>query len=550
MTWLLMRSRLGAGAFAQPLARLMLALVLVLTNVIDGGVAPAAAQAQANSTGFRQAVAEAAAHDDALAAFYKSRDYKGLWTTSADAGRRSAFMTALKGAAAHGLPIPRYDPVALAVAFKAVRSDRDRGLLDVEMSRAFLQYAQDIQTGVLIPSQIDPTIVREIPRRDRLATLAAFAQSSPGGFFKSLPPKSPEYARMMKEKLTLEKLLGSGGWGPKVAASALQPGQAGDQVVQLRNRLIKMGYIKKSSSQTYDDVLQKAVQLFQFDNGIPADGVAGEGTLAEINREPVERLSSVMVAMERLRWMNKDLGQRYIWVNLADFKAQIIDGGKVTFETRAVVGKSGSDTRSPEFSDLMEFMVVNPSWSVPRSITTKEYLPLLKKNPNAAGQLSIIDANGRTVPRSAVNFGAYTAANFPYAMRQPPSDGNALGLVKFMFPNRWNIYLHDTPQKALFAKEIRAFSHGCIRLNDPFDFAYTLLARQTPDPQGVFKAALDTGSETVISLVEPVPVHLVYFTAFATAKGRMSYRRDVYGRDAAIFDALVGAGVELRAVQG
>ncbi len=506
--------------------------------------------ARAESTGFRQSVAEAAAQDDALAGFYRSRDYQPLWTGPADADRRTAFLSAIHAASDHGLPVVRYDEESLIADFRAVQSDRDRGLLEVRMSRAFLAFAQDIQTGILTPRDIDGGIVRDIARRDRLSLLAAFAGSEPVAFLRALPPKSPDYVRLMKEKLRLERLLGTGGWGPKVAAGALQPGQSGTQVVELRNRLIAMGYLRRTASQTYDEMMQKAVQQFQFDTGLSPDGVAAEATLDEINREPVERLQSVIVAMERLRWMNDDLGARYVWVNQADFTAKIVDNGKVTFETRAVVGKNSEDTRSPEFSDVMEFMVVNPSWSVPRSITTKEYLPLLQRNPNAAGHLKIIDRNGRTVPRSAINFAAYTAANFPFAMRQPPSDGNALGLVKFMFPNQWNIYLHDTPQKALFAKEVRAFSHGCIRLNDPFDFAYALLARQSDDPQATFRAVLQTGAESVISLNEPVPVHLVYFTAFPSAKGRMTYRRDIYGRDGRLFAALARAGVELRAVQG
>ncbi|MBL8563546.1 MAG: L,D-transpeptidase family protein, partial [Gemmobacter sp.] len=198
----------------------------------------------------------------------------------------------------------------------------------------------------------------------------------------------------------------------------------------------------------------------------------------------------------------------------------------------------------------MEYMVVNPSWSVPRSITTKEYLPLLKKNPNAAGHLQIVDRNGRVVSRGAVNFGKYTAANFPFAMRQPPSDGNALGLVKFMFPNEWNIYLHDTPSKSLFDREVRAFSHGCIRLGQPFDFAHALLAKQSEDPAATFSQALESGREQALKLDVHVPVHLVYFTAFPTAKGDVHFRRDIYGRDALIFEALREAGVASAPHQG
>jgi murein L,D-transpeptidase YcbB/YkuD len=248
--------------------------------------------------------------------------------------------------------------------------------------------------------------------------------------------------------------------------------------------------------------------------------------------------------------MNIDRGQRHIWVNLTDFTAKIVDHGRVTFTTRSVIGALSADRQTPEFSDEMEYMAINPTWNIPRSITTKEYLPMMKRNRNAAGHLKIVDSRGRIVPRSAINFAAYTERTFPYSMKQPPSDANALGLVKFMFPNPYNIYLHDTPSKSLFAREVRAFSHGCIRLSDPFDFAYALLAAQTDDPEGLFKSHLNTGQETNVRLEVPLPVHLVYFTAYPSDKGRIEYRRDIYGRDATIFRALTDAGVELAADRG
>ena len=181
---------------------------------------------------------------------------------------------------------------------------------------------------------------------------------------------------------------------------------------------------------------------------------------------------------------------------------------------------------------------------------TKEYLPALQRNRNAVSHILVTDRNGRAVNRNAVNFNAYTARTFPFAMRQPPSNTNALGLVKFMFPNKYNIYLHDTPSKNLFAKDMRAFSHGCVRLADPFDFAYVLLAPQTSDPEGVFHRALRSGNETRLVLETPVPVHLIYRTAVTNARGHTEYRADVYGRDARIWDALARAGVVLSGVQG
>jgi len=522
------------------------ALAVLFALTITG--APADAQV----TAFNQAVAQAASNDEALAEFYKARKYKSLWTGRAgkDSQRRKAFLSALAKAGNHGLPLKRYDPAVIKAQLKAAKTGQDRGRMEVEMSRLFLQYAGDLRSGIVNPRKIDNGMVRSVQRWGRLQTLVAFEKSSPKGFLKALVPKTPEYVRLMKEKLRLEKQIGRGGYGPKVGVASLKAGSTGGHVVALRNRLTAMGYLRRSASQTYDANMKKAVQLFQLDNGLPTDGEAGKATMAEINKPASYRLQSVMVAMERERWFNRPRGKRHVLVNLTDFTAKILDNDKVTFVTRSVVGKNQSDRRTPEFSDVMEFMIINPTWNVPRSIAIKEYLPLLKRNPNAVGHLRVVDSRGRTVSRGAVNFTQYNAQTFPFNLKQPPSRGNALGLVKFMFPNKYNIYLHDTPSKNLFARNVRAFSHGCIRLQQPFDFAYALLAKQMANPQEFFQAKLKTGSETRVDLKEPVPVHLIYRTAISKPKGGMEYRRDVYGRDAKIFNALIKAGVVLRSVGG
>ena len=511
----------------------------------------APAPAHAVITAYVQSVAEASSDDRAVAEFYRGRDFQPIWTSGADAARRTAFFRALDEAETHGLPAARYDAAGLRAAFAATRSERERGRLEVAMTRAFLAYAKDVQTGVVTPARVDDGIVREVPLRDPVATLQAFLASSPQAFLRALPPQTQEYAQLRKARLDLARAVAGGGWGPEVRAEKLEPGATGAAVVALRDRLIAQGYLRRTATQVYDGQIQKAVQLFQMDNGLTPDGVAGQGTLAEINRAPEDRLRAVLVAMERLRWMNGlDLGQRHIWVNLTDFTAKVVDDGKVTFETVAVVGMNQHDKRSPEFSDQMEHMVVNPTWNVPRSIAVRDYLPQLQQDPNAAGYMRIIDAAGRVVDRSSVDFTQYTPATFPFDLKQPPSDGNALGLVKFMFPNRYNIYLHDTPSKSLFNREVRAYSSGCIRLQRPFEFAYTLLERQTDDPKGLFHGTLNSGRETVIELERHVPVHIVYFTAWPDAKGRLTFRRDIYGRDGRIFDALAAAGVSLLPVRG
>lgn len=511
---------------------------------------PAPVAAQSSVSAFAQSVAEAAAREGEVAAFYRANAYQPIWTgTSAeDMARRKALFIALSKAPDHGLPAVDLEDLKARMA--NVSSVRQLGALEVELSTLLVDYAQGVNTGILTPSKIDDGIVRKIDRKDGADILTTFAASSPAGYLKSLPPRHAEYGRLMREKLRLEETIQHGGWGKTVSEKKLTPGQSGEAVIALRNRLVRMGYLNRSASRTYDASIQTAVQQFQADHGLTDDGVAGAGTIAEINVSPEKRLASVLVAMERERWTNFERGDRHIWVNLTDFTAKIVDGGAVTFQTRSVIGKNVSDQRSPEFSDVMEHMVINPTWNVPRSIATKEYLPMLKKNPNAVSHLKLIDSRGRVVKRDAVDFTQFTARSFPFAIKQAPSSRNALGLVKFMFPNKHNIYLHDTPSKSLFAREVRAFSHGCIRLSDPFDFAYALLAKQSSNPKATFHKALDTRRETQIDLEQHVPVHIVYRTAVAPAKGRVNYRRDIYGRDAKVWAALQNAGVALPAMDG
>ncbi len=522
----------------------------LITSAMGAVVVGGPAWAGSLISAFAQAVSAAAQDVEAVATFYRDRDYATLWTAESDSARRQILFTALDTAAAHGLPVARYDAAGLRAQFAAVQTEGDIGRLEVAMSRAYLQFVRDLSSGALEPGKIEAGIKREVVRPDEAMTMYAAARDDFASFLAELEPTAPEYARLMKEKFALEAIVAAGGYGARVTAGSLAPGDSGAAVVQLRDRLGTLGYLDRSFTQTYDTVIAEAVQRFQLDHGLGADGRADERTVEALNVEADQRLRSVVVAMERLRWMgNAPRGARHIWVNLPSFMARVMDNGKVNFKTRVVIGKAGVDTESPEFSDQMEYMVVNPSWSVPRSITVKEYLPMLKRNANAQGQLQVIDQAGRVVPRSAINFAAYSPQSFPFALRQLPSDDNALGKVKFMFPNPHNIYLHDTPSKSLFDKEVRAFSHGCIRVGAPFDLAYFLLTPQTTDPKGEFKTHLDTGRETTVTFANPIPVHLVYFTAWPTEHGMIGYLGDVYNRDALVYQALEAAGVVLPGVQ-
>jgi L,D-transpeptidase YcbB len=502
--------------------------------------------AETQAAAFTQSLAATASQDEAIAEWYRKTGYQTLWTGPEDASRRGAFFASIATARDHGLPEVRYNPEVLLAALGAAETEGDRGRVEFEMTRAYLAWARDLTSGALEPKQIDRGILREIDGIDPQVLLTRIANGDPEAVLTWLQPKSAAYLQLMKAKIGLEAQIAAGGWGETVSAASLAPADIGPAVIQLRDRLVRMGYLAQTAAASYDKALQAAVTAFQLNHGLTADGNAGEATIVEINRSPEHRLKSVIVAMERERWMDADRSARHIWVNLPDFRAKIIEDGRTVFETRVVIGKDVPDQRTPEFSDEMEHLVINPSWGVPRSIIVNEYLPLLRQNPNAVGHLQVIDGRGRVVPRGSVDF----SGSFPYGLRQPPSDGNALGLVKFMFPNANNIYLHDTPSKSLFDKEVRAFSHGCIRVADPFDLAHALLSVQSAAAEAEFDRHLQTGDETTVKLLKAVPVHLVYFTAYPDAKGRIIYRRDIYGRDAALFDALSAAGVELAGVQG
>lgn len=516
----------------------LVAVALALAPVVVTAVVPAPAMAQAFSA-LRQAIAEAAAEDEALVAFYRDRHFEPVWTVTEAADRRNALMRALEQAGTHGLPTDRYDTAGLRTAFRHATNPYLRGQADVMASRIFLQYAQDVHGGFLDPSAIIPDIFQDLPHRDPYALMTEFLDSNPHQFMASLPPQSPGYTRLLRTKLELETLAQDGGYGPTVQAASLRPGDTGPAVIQLRNRLMRMGYLDRSATAEYDSALQAAIVAFQTNNGITADGVAGEATIRAVNRSIEDHWNEVVLSMERHRWLNDgQVHDRLIYVNLTDFHTRVIDDGEVTFVTRSVVGSREHQT--PEFSDEMEHMVINPSWWVPRSIAQRSYIPGILAGRGSYLQLM---AGGRPVNPANVDMSQYTVNNFPFDLRQPPGPRNALGSVKFMFPNRHAIYLHDSPDQHLMEREVRAYSSGCIRLDDPHEFAYHLLARQTDDPVGLFQRVLNTGDETQVDLDVHIPVHLTYLTAWVESDGHIQFRNDIYGRNARLSAAIQSLGV-------
>lgn len=491
------------------------------------------------------ALARAVARQPGLADFYGRNELRPVFSGAEGQVHRQALMTAIARAAEHGLPPARYEPLRLK------QLDQDGGNspdTELTFARVFARWSHDVGGGILDPQRIDPTIKRVVLRPDTADLLQQYATSTaPDALLLGIEPQDPRYLALQKALGGKAELIAPPGT-PEVPSGLWKPGMESEAITALRNRLAAIGFDAgepETAETLYDAHLAEQVARFQERAGLPADGVAGPKTVARLNKGAASGDHGILVALERMRWMaGIDLNQRHVWVNLPEYNARIMEGGAETFQTRTVIGKSTEDFKTPEFSDEMEYLVVNPRWNVPRSITVKEYLPRLQKNRNAVSHLDIVDGNGNVIARDRIDFGKYNAKTFPYRMRQKPSDDNALGLVKFIFPNPWNIYLHDTPTKHLFNQSTRAYSHGCIRIGKPFDLAYELLRPQTSTPEAMFQRALDTEKETWLALKPNVPVHLVYFTTFPDQSGKIRSYPDVYDRDELVYAALMRAGLE------
>lgn len=509
---------------------------------VDAEVAAGALSASPEARALRAAVE--ADGDARLLAAYQSRDFARVWTPL----RQKALIHAISKAGDHGLPMSRYEPVrAESADFRDDAAPAD----EIALTRIFLRYARDINSGLIEPRSADRDIVIK-PRRPEPAILVEefAAANDPSRYLAGLAPTHPDYADMLSEKTRLEALVGEGGWGATVpAGGSLREGDRSDRVVALRARLGRMDDRDYGDDPMFDMALTDALKAFQLRHGLNDDGVLGPKTLASLNATAEDRLRQVHVNLERQRWLNYDRGDRHVYVNQADFSVQLIDEGEVSLWSRVVIGQRKH--RTQEFIDEMTHMVINPTWHVPRSIATEEMLPDLQQNPAALGSgMQVLTRSGTAVNPVLIDFTQFTKRNFPFLIKQRPGPANALGKVKFMFPNQFNIYLHDTPQKHLFASDVRAYSHGCVRVQKPFELAHLLLSAQTSDPVGLFEGYLASGRERTVVLDEPVPVYLTYQSAWVDNFGIPQYREDIYDRDSAVFRTLQETGVTLLPVEG
>ena len=476
-----------------------------------------------------------------LAKHYIDNDAPVFWVGT---GRMTPFIQRLLFADEDGLKIDDY-PADYLIALRDNVEAADPisgGYTELAFAAYFLRYASDLKTGRFIPQKIDPKLFQPRRKLDRAGLLTQLnSYKNPVTFLRNLEPHNPHY-RALKTSLRLYRQMAeNGGWQKIPFGKVLKPGMSDPRIPAIRERLVKSGDLTSQTLQTpedYDPALALAVQQYQRRHGLNDEAIVGKLTLTQMNISASERVRQIIVNMERWRWMPEDMGDRHMMVNIAAFELQRVNSGSITQRIPVVVGKPFHQT--PVFSDQMEYLEFNPTWTVPYSIATKELLPKLKNNPHALGPNFELLASGQSIPFASVDFNQYSGSNFPYTIRQRPGEKNALGRVKFIFPNKHAIYLHDTPSRSLFAKDARAFSHGCVRVYKPLELANKILADVPKWSAKRIRQTLASKKTTRVILPAKIPVHIVYATSFRGEGGSIEFRPDIYGRDKKLYRALFG----------
>lgn len=466
-------------------------------------------------------------------AYYHLRSFTPIWVR--DSGPKTKgheLLAVLRNAGADGLEPTDYYVDRLSELME--QSDiYSLARLDLLLTRAFLDYGRDLSAGRVAPESVDSEInLNPTPIDASELIRGAEEADNIGPYALSLAPKTDEYARLATMLAEYREIAAQGGWPTVPDGETLKPGLDDPRVVPLRAYLFAVGDYDgdpDEASTLFDAELAEAVERFQARHGLDVDGAVGKETLAAINTPIDDRIATMELNLERRRWMKDDPGERYVFVNIADQYLKVVDQGRTIHTARLVVGKPYA--RTPVFDETMKYVVINPDWTVPASIARNEYLPKLKKSPEALSKQNIrIYAGSTAISPMSINWSTITKSDFRYTLRQDPGPENALGVIKFMFPNAYNVYLHDTPSKGLFARPHRTFSHGCMRVENPIALGEVILGAQGWSADRIRKVVA-SGEKTVVNLETPVPVHVTYLTAWVNKDGTVHFRKDLYGRD-------------------
>jgi L,D-transpeptidase YcbB len=474
--------------------------------------------------------------------YYKASDFKPLWTSHGALNARSLGLIALLSKAdEEGLMASRYVPKPLTdFAAPAAQIEGDSlaaAQLDVGLTVAALTYAQHFSGGAFEPERLSGYNDLKPQRAKAVDTLNAISWiAQPEMYLAGLGPKHAAYGVFKSELARLDSQADTQTQFP--VGPRVKTGKSDERVPQLREIMLSMNYLTEADAivdaekeEVLDKKLSKALKSFQAAKGVSQTGNLDDATVKALSGPDKQQMRETLITnMERLRWLPKDLGSRHVFVNQASFRVDVMDNGKPVWTSRVIVGKPL--TQTAVFSDKMETVVFNPSWGLPQSILLNEYLPKLRRDPGYFDKIGfkVINSDDKLVSSRSVNWYG-VGSDTRIGVQQPPGGDNALGELKFLFPNSHSIYMHDTPSRNLFEKSHRAFSHGCVRVQNPREFAQVLLGWDADKVDQQLAIGSESGESKNVPLKSGVPVHLTYFTAWPDESGKIAYFADFYERD-------------------
>jgi murein L,D-transpeptidase YcbB/YkuD len=469
-----------------------------------------------------------------LAGVYERRGFRPYW---ADGEAVEQMLMAMEDAYLEGLDPGEFHQQELrGLRARPNPSHDELARMDMLLTDAFFTLAYQYRFGKIDPRSINPdwNITRNFEQSDPTLLL----ERSQGGDLRAalagFTPRHEMYARLRDALAQYRQLQANGGWPEVPPGPTLRVDMSDVRVPPLRRRLAITGDLDPDApieSERFDQQLEEAVKAFQKRHGLSADGAVGKATLAQLNVPAKARVDQLLLSLERGRWLFDVADPDAVFVNVAGFQLFLLRNNRLLWRTRVMVGERYRQT--PLFRGEMTYLELNPTWTVPYSIATTSLLPEIRKDPSYLRRKNILvlDRAGKTVDPSGIDWQAISPRQFPYFLRQMPGPDNALGQVKFMFPNEHAVYLHDTPQRYLFSSEVRAFSAGCIRVEDPLDLADLLLQGDAKWDPARLRIALARGTPQVVPLKKPINVYIAYFTALVEADGLVHFWNDVYERD-------------------